>query len=114
MDKFIGLRCLNRVKESNSGFECRHILAGVSLDTLEKYDFAAGPFVEIRYCVACNVFWRITIQGLGDVVEMEVIDTSVEGPIPFLESEEVFSSVVIKGRKIKGGRIDNTLKYRGK
>ncbi len=117
MKQFIGLRCLNRVKESNSAFECRHILAGVSLDSLENFDYSKGPFREIRFCGSCNTFWDVTINGINDVAEMSIIDVDElkrNGlKIPFLDIEDVFSSVVIKGRKIKGGKVDNTLKHRG-
>jgi len=104
MSEFVKFECLNRLREDNPTYECRHILAGPALDTLSRHDFTY-PFVDIRYCQACNTFWKITIRSMNGIVEQEIVKDRID----FVKAESVFLGVDVKGRKIKGGstRGDN-------
>ncbi|MDA3823285.1 MAG: hypothetical protein PF450_11850 [Bacteroidales bacterium] len=109
MSEFIKFECLNRLREDNPTYECRHILAGPALDTLLAHNFK-HPFKDTRYCQACNTFWGITIRSMGGMVELEILKDRID----FVKVDSVFLGVDVKGRKIKGGSSrDKSIRNKG-
>jgi len=110
MSEFLKFECPNRLREDNPTYECRHILAGPSLDTLQAHDFTY-PFEDTRYCQACNTFWKITINSMSDLIKFEM----VKGRVDFVKASSVFLGIDVKGRNLKGGSSrDNDIRNKGK
>lgn len=97
--KFLSIRCPNRLKGDSPGKECQHLLGGPSLITLERYNYSEGPFVETRFCSDCNTMWRIVIAGPEQPVTMELRADRIR----YVPIEQKYL-VVVEGRKIKRGR----------
>jgi hypothetical protein len=74
--------------------ECGHMLAGVSIDTLNNYDYKI-PFTDIRYCGNCNTFIKIYIAEKGGSVEMSIVN----GEIDFLPIELIANGISFEGEK---------------
>jgi len=105
---YLKIECPNRLREDYPAYECHHLLAGVAIETLGMHDFSK-PFKEMRYCQSCNVFWEVTIEKMGGVIAFDLITT----PIEFTKVSDVFSGVIVKGRKTRG-RSDNNRRNKGK
>ena len=102
MEEFLKIECPNRLREVNPTFECRHMMAGPALETLQLHDFS-HPFVDTRYCSACNTFWKVTITGMDELLDLELLD----GPINFVKSSKLFVGATIEGNKLKVGKLDH-------
>jgi len=92
-DKYLRFECPNCPSKSRSAMECRRLMGGISLNSLIDYDFNV-PFVDIRHCPTCSIFWKITIKGLMYPIQYEPYD----GYIDFVNLDQL---TCIKGRKIR-------------
>ena len=107
MNDVVEFRCPNRFRVENPSEECRHIMGGISLDSLRAHDFSV-PIRDIRYCVSCNMFWEVTITGLGKPLKME----AVEERIPFVNADNVFYVTSVEGRRAKQRKTGNDTSHR--
>jgi hypothetical protein len=92
-DNYLRFECPNCPSESRSKMECRRLMGGISQKTIENYDFKV-PFVDIRHCPTCSIFWKITIESPKHPVKYEQFD----GAIPFVYFKNL---TCVDGRKIK-------------
>lgn len=98
-EDYIELRCPNRPRKDDEAWECRSMLAGVSLSTLLAHDWKK-PFKDMRYCHHCG-HWEITIESMQSVPVFKKIDVEKDGKIRFIPFKDIFSIFEVDGRKLK-------------
>lgn len=91
--EFLEIRC--RCKHKNiPKLDCWSILGGPSLDTLRRYDFEKGPFVDMRYCINCQRMVKITIKNFDEIPIIEAVPKAER--VSFKKIEDIFGFVKVK------------------
>jgi hypothetical protein len=65
------------------------------VETLKAHNWSK-PFIDIRFCPKCRMYWKITIMDLDSPMLAE----SVAGRINFVLADNMMPAVIVKGRKV--------------
>ena len=90
--QFLELRC--RGKQKKTPLECRSLIGGPALETLESHDFSKGPFVDVRFCHECRKLVKITINSLDLIPEMDQLPKSTR--VDFVKFDRIFRFLKVK------------------
>lgn len=89
---FLKLKC--RGRQRHTPLECRTLIGGPTLETLQSHDFSKGPFVDVRFCHECRRWNKVTLISLDGVPEMEVLPKGTK--INFIDFSSVFRFLKVK------------------